>query len=93
MEGEDQAVRLVLVVILREMQEERPLDALGGGQVYLVALSGGTLLELRVECLATALAGTSMSLAEEYTKSKDAESPKSNRVCHIFSLINLRTMV
>ena len=54
MEGEDQTMRLVLVIVEGEMQEELPLRTLSGGEVDLVALAGSTLLEFRVEGLATA---------------------------------------
>lgn len=45
-EREDQAVRLVLIIVSREVQEESPLCAIGSGEVDLVALSSTALLEL-----------------------------------------------
>ena len=82
MEGEDQAVRLVLVVVSREMQEESPLGAIGSGEVDLVALSSAALLELGIEGFATALAGSSVCLTKQQAKAKHAKSKKSNRACH-----------
>ena len=82
MEGEDQAVRLVLVVVSREMQEESPLGAIGSGEVDLVALSSAALLELGVEGFAAALAGSSVCLAKEQAKAKHAKGEKSKRACH-----------
>lgn len=45
-EGEDQSVGHVLVIVGREVQEEVPLDSLGRGEVDLVALACGALLQL-----------------------------------------------
>lgn len=82
MEREDQAMRLVFVVISRKVQEESPLGAIGSGEVDLVALSSTALLELGVEGFAAAPAGSSVCLAKEQAKAKYAKSEKSNRACH-----------
>lgn len=82
MEREDQAMRLVFVVISRKVQEESPLGAIGSGEVDLVALSSTALLELGVEGFAAAPAGSSVCLTKEQAKAKHAKSEKSNRACH-----------
>lgn len=82
MEREDQTMRLVLVVVSGEVQEESPLRAIGSGEVDLVALSSAAFLELRVESFAAALAGSSVCLAKEEAKAKHAKSEKSKRACH-----------
>jgi len=82
MEREDQTMRLVLVVVSREVQEESPLRAIGSGEVDLVALSSTAFLELGVESFAAAFTGTSVCLAKEQAKAKHAKSEKSNRACH-----------
>jgi hypothetical protein len=58
-------VRLVLVIVSREVQEESPLCAIGSGEVDLVALSSTALLELGVEGFAAPPAGSSVCLAKE----------------------------
>ena len=82
MEREDEAMRLVLVIASREVQEESPLCAIGSGEVDLVALSSTALLELGVEGFAAAFTGSSVCLAKEQTKAKHAKSEKSSRACH-----------
>jgi hypothetical protein len=77
-EGEDQAVGLALVIVSREVQEERPLSAVGSGEADLVALSGAAFLELGVESFAAASAGASVCLAEEEAEAKHAESEESD---------------
>ena len=75
-------MRLVLVIVSREVQEESPLCAIGSGEVDLVALSSTALLELGVEGFAAAFAGSSVCLAKQQAKAKHAKSEKSNRACH-----------
>jgi hypothetical protein len=77
-ERENQAVRLALVIVSREVQEERPLSAVGSGEADLVALSSAAFLEFRVESFAAASAGASVCLAEEKAKAKHAESKESD---------------
>ena len=71
-------MRLVLVIVSREVQEESPLCAIGPGEVNLVALSSTALLELGVQGFAAAFTGSSVCLAKEQAKAKHAESEKSN---------------
>ena len=82
MEREDQAVRQVLVVVSREVQQESPLGAIRSGEVDLIALSSAALLHLRIEGLAAAFAGPSVCLAKEQAKAKHAKTEKSNSACH-----------
>ena len=75
-------MRLVLVIVSREVQEESPLCAISSGEVDLVALSSTALLELGVEGFAAALAGSSVCLAKKQAKAKHAKCEESNRACH-----------
>jgi hypothetical protein len=77
-EREDQTVINVLVIVRREVQQERPLCAIGYNEIDLVALSSATLLHLGVEGFATASAGPGVGLAEKEAQAKHAKVKKSD---------------
>jgi hypothetical protein len=76
------------------MQEAGPLDVSLSEKAELVALSGAAAyFPSRVEGFSTAFARTSVSLAEDKTKAKQAEAPISYRTWHIFDPTSFRAVM
>ena len=93
-ESEDEAGRFVVVEVWREMQEAGPLDVSLSEKAELVALSGAAAyFPSRVDGFSTAFARTSVSLAEDKTKAKQAEAPISYKTWHIFDSTSFRTVM